>query len=170
MEMTLKDRLAEAMAGPPKISQAALARACKVSQPSVNDWLSGKTKTIKGPTLLRVARFLRVSPDWLATGKGARIYHAEGQHDVKHRVSESGYGSQNDNLDALILSTAEQWVRFEEGTGRKFQPVRRLERIMEIVQLIQADGGALLPASTERLIEQARQGEKNGWRDDEAGG
>lgn len=59
------------MAGPPKISQAALARACGITAPSVNDWLSGKTKTIEGQNLLLAADFLKVLPMWLATGKGA---------------------------------------------------------------------------------------------------
>lgn len=67
---TLKDRLKVVMDGPPKISQAALARACKVTAPSVNDWRSGKTKTLEGENLLRAADFLRVNPQWLATGKG----------------------------------------------------------------------------------------------------
>nr|WP_122302276.1 S24 family peptidase [Pseudomonas amygdali] len=58
------------MAGPPKISQAALARACGVTAPSVNDWVSGKTKTIEGQNLLLAADFLQVVPLWLATGKG----------------------------------------------------------------------------------------------------
>ncbi|UBZ00229.1 helix-turn-helix domain-containing protein [Pseudomonas cannabina pv. alisalensis] len=58
------------MAGPPKVSQAALARACGVTAPSVNDWVSGKTKTIEGQNLLLAADFLQVAPLWLATGKG----------------------------------------------------------------------------------------------------
>lgn len=70
MTNALKDRLGEAMAGPPKKKQADLARACGVKQPSVNDWLSGKTKSIEGANLLRAAKFLGVRPDWLATGKG----------------------------------------------------------------------------------------------------
>ncbi|WP_412534753.1 LexA family protein [Pseudomonas amygdali] len=67
---TFKERLKLAMAGPPKISQAALARACGVTAPSVNDWVSGKTKTIEGQNLLLAADFLQVVPLWLATGKG----------------------------------------------------------------------------------------------------
>jgi len=58
------------MAGPPKVSQVALARACGIRAPSVNDWLSGKTKTIEGRNLLLAAEFLKVQPMWLATGKG----------------------------------------------------------------------------------------------------
>ncbi|WP_235667984.1 helix-turn-helix domain-containing protein, partial [Pseudomonas amygdali] len=67
---TFKERLKLAMAGPPKVSQAALARACGVTAPSVNDWVSGKTKTIEGQNLLLAADFLQVVPLWLATGKG----------------------------------------------------------------------------------------------------
>lgn len=67
---TLQERLKTVMAGPPKVTQAALARACGVRAPSVNDWLSGKTKTIEGENLLLAAEFLKVLPMWLATGKG----------------------------------------------------------------------------------------------------
>lgn len=67
---TLQDRLRQIMAGPPKISQAALARACGIKPPSVNDWISGKTKTIEGQNLLLAAEFLGVAPKWLATGRG----------------------------------------------------------------------------------------------------
>jgi phage repressor protein C with HTH and peptisase S24 domain len=67
----LQERLRAAMAGPPKISQAALARACGITPPSVNDWLSGKTKAIEGENLLHAAELLKVTPMWLATGRGA---------------------------------------------------------------------------------------------------
>lgn len=67
---TLQERLRLIMAGPPKISQAALARACGIKPPSVNDWISGKTKTIEGQNLLLAAEFLGVVPKWLATGRG----------------------------------------------------------------------------------------------------
>lgn len=67
---TLQERLKLAMAGPPKVTQAALARACGVRAPSVNDWISGKTKTIEGENLLVAADYLKVMPMWLATGKG----------------------------------------------------------------------------------------------------
>ena len=69
---TLGARLRAALAGPPKKSQAALARACGVKPPSVHDWLSGETKTIEGQNLLRAAKFLGVSPEWLTTGKGPK--------------------------------------------------------------------------------------------------
>lgn len=70
MANTLGERLKLALDGPPKLSQAALARACGVKPPSVNDWITGKTKTIEGANLLNAAAFLNVAPRWLAEGIG----------------------------------------------------------------------------------------------------
>ncbi len=53
-------------------SQAGLARACGIKQPSVHGWLSGKTKHIEGANLLRAAAYLGVNPEWLATGRGPK--------------------------------------------------------------------------------------------------
>lgn len=52
------------------VNQTQLAHACGVRPPSVNGWLSGKSKFLKGENLLAAAEFLRVNPWWLATGKG----------------------------------------------------------------------------------------------------
>lgn len=70
--MSLSDRLREAMqdAG---INQRELARRCAVSPPSVNGWLSGKAKFLRGENLLRAASVLNVSDHWLATGKGPKL-------------------------------------------------------------------------------------------------
>jgi transcriptional regulator with XRE-family HTH domain len=67
---TLSTRLAEALDGPPKRSQLELSIACGVSAPSVNDWLSGKTKSVRSQYLLKAAKFLNVRFEWLATGLG----------------------------------------------------------------------------------------------------
>ena len=85
---TFKDRLALAMKGPPKVSQAALARACGVKPPSVTDWLSGRTKTLEGKNLLSAAAFLKVSPDWLATGKGS-MQSAKTANPSRYQVTEA---------------------------------------------------------------------------------
>ena len=86
MNSTLSDRLKEAMKGPPKITGVALARACKVTPPSVNGWLSGKSKTIEGSNLVAAAEFLKVNPKWLADGKGPK-YPTEETAPV-YRISE----------------------------------------------------------------------------------
>lgn len=70
MQNTLKERLEWAMREASDVSQADLARACGIKQPSVNDWISGKTKTIKGANLLNASRLLGVRPEWLASGMG----------------------------------------------------------------------------------------------------
>lgn len=70
MSTTLKERLQKAMAGPPKVTGAALARACGIKPPSVSAWVSGHTKSIEGSHLLAAARLLRVRPEWLADGLG----------------------------------------------------------------------------------------------------
>jgi transcriptional regulator with XRE-family HTH domain len=67
---TLKSRMEYAMAGPPKVTQADLAKACGVSRPSVNAWCSGETKTLKGKSLVHAAAFLKVRPRWLGEGVG----------------------------------------------------------------------------------------------------
>lgn len=69
-KQTLRDRLLQAMEGPPSVTAADLARACQVKPPSVSNWLSGKTKTLKGESLTRAARKLGVSPAWLGLGDG----------------------------------------------------------------------------------------------------
>lgn len=67
--MELKDRLKLAMSDP-KVTGKDLAKACKIKPPSVSDWLSGKTQSIEASNLLAAAKFLNVSPDWLASGVG----------------------------------------------------------------------------------------------------
>ena len=54
------------------LSQADLARECGVKPPSVNGWLSGKSKFLRGENLLKAAKALNVSQSWLATGKGSK--------------------------------------------------------------------------------------------------
>lgn len=69
---TLADRLRQLGADLDRGWQASLARHCGVKPPSVADWLSGKTKTLEGENLLRAAEFFKVTPGWLATGKGPK--------------------------------------------------------------------------------------------------
>tara|TARA_Y100000034_G_scaffold136379_1_gene212502 strand:+ start:1104 stop:1835 length:732 start_codon:yes stop_codon:yes gene_type:complete len=68
---SLAERLERARVGPPKRTKKAIADAVGISTASVNDWFSGKTKTIEASNLIKAARFLNVEPDWLATGRGA---------------------------------------------------------------------------------------------------
>lgn len=69
---TLADRLKAAMADA-GVRQLDLARATGVSAPSVNNWLSGKTRTLKGVSLVKAASVLGVNDLWLAEGSGPRL-------------------------------------------------------------------------------------------------
>lgn len=67
---SLADRLRAAMQDA-EINQKQLADAVGVKPPSVNGWLSSKAKFLRGENLLKAARTLGVSQDWLATGRGS---------------------------------------------------------------------------------------------------
>lgn len=69
---TLAERLKYAMEvlPPKKIKGVDLARAVGVKPPSVSDWLTGKSKNMDGPNLVRAAKFLKVNSTWLGTGVG----------------------------------------------------------------------------------------------------
>lgn len=68
---TLQERITLALhSHPDKPRQAALGRACGVASASVTAWFKGETKSMKGETLLKAARFLNVRPEWLESGLG----------------------------------------------------------------------------------------------------
>ena len=67
---TLSDRMRYALDQSGK-TQSALAKACGISVVSVNDWLSGKTKSLKASTALKAAFCLKVDVAWLTTGTGS---------------------------------------------------------------------------------------------------
>lgn len=72
---SLKDRLEWAMSQDWNAGKtdADLARAAGVKPPSIADWKSGDTKTLKAEPAIRAAMFLGVSPLWLACGAGSAI-------------------------------------------------------------------------------------------------
>ena len=109
----MKERLIQAMKGPPRITQAALARACGVTPQAVNAWLRGGSKGLSGANLITVARFLRVSPEWLATGKGP-------PRDESVKV---GVESQSVILDPATMLRALRYLerRFAEA-GQRYDP------------------------------------------------
>lgn len=69
----LKDRVQEAFSLLPaeKQNQRKLAEFCGVRPPSVHDWFSGATKSLKGKSLIKAAEYLNVDEMWLATGRGS---------------------------------------------------------------------------------------------------
>lgn len=67
---TLKERLTELRAEHPHITQASLANTVGITQASVSDWFTGKTKSLMSDTAAKVAPIYGVTVRWLATGEG----------------------------------------------------------------------------------------------------
>ena len=103
------------MRGPPVMGQAALARACGLSKPTVSNWLGGRTKDLKGPSLLAAAKALKVNPEWLASGKGPMRDESVKVESVSHSMS-------------LDLDTFIRAVKFMQRIaalhGATFDPLR----------------------------------------------
>lgn len=58
-----------------KMSQAALAKAAGVKQPSISELESGETKIISGDTLIAISQALQVRPEWIVTGREPMEVH-----------------------------------------------------------------------------------------------
>jgi hypothetical protein len=67
---TLQARIEEAMRRNPLLSQAEIARACRVKPPSVTDWLNGNTKILRSGTAKFAAELFGCDQNWLALGIG----------------------------------------------------------------------------------------------------
>lgn len=136
--MSLSDRLTLAMSSA-GISQADLARACKVKPPSVHGWLSGKAKFLRGENLLLAAAALGVNQQWLATGEGPMLPETGGNSLAVRAASlaptpapgapaisvpllanagSMGPGTDVQHEDVLVgqIALSEQWV------ARRLQP------------------------------------------------
>lgn len=82
---------------------------------------------------------------------------------------QMGRPSQIQPMDLAIVTQAERWVRFEEdalkrGGNKKpwgddpvSQPVRRLQRLIQLAQLLEARGGQLQPEEAAEIIDAVRQ-------------
>jgi phage repressor protein C with HTH and peptisase S24 domain len=68
--LTLAERLQLALSRIEGARPADLARACGVKKPSVSEWLSGATKTLRSDSFRKAAVFLRCRREWLETGIG----------------------------------------------------------------------------------------------------
>jgi len=67
--MTLADRIKAARIGA-GLSQLALAQKCGIAGPSLHNLESGRSKSMRQATLLRMAKAVGQSPEWLAFGTG----------------------------------------------------------------------------------------------------
>lgn len=70
---TLKERLTQAMAHANKDNQSKLAREVGVTRAAVSKWMSTATTSLQTEHAFRVAKYLGVNPQWLATGEGSML-------------------------------------------------------------------------------------------------
>lgn len=99
--MSLSDRFKSISAEMPRGWQSKLAKKCGVKPPSVNDWLSGKTKNLEGTHLNKAADFFGVSPEWLATGTGPKFPNPKNTS-VRHSSRELDPAELVDAFEALF--------------------------------------------------------------------
>ncbi|APW38988.1 hypothetical protein RD110_18720 [Rhodoferax koreense] len=112
---TLQDRINERM-GVMKLTNAQLAKAAGVKPPTSFNWANGRTKNIKGEPLLRAAKALGVTPEWLASGKGTKFPASEGANNSV-REAEREYRPQRE-FDAWTLEAIGIFERMREADRR----------------------------------------------------
>lgn len=105
---TLAERIRKA-AEEAEVSQADLAAACGVSRPSVNDWMSGKTKTLKAASAQRAATCLGVCFLWLTEGRGPM--RPSDTHRVREPEIATLYLSSNTHNETppIISNPPDRW-------------------------------------------------------------
>ncbi|QDQ25629.1 helix-turn-helix transcriptional regulator [Chitinimonas arctica] len=157
MSTLLKDRISEALllAG---LDQSELARRIGVSSVAVNGWCTGATKSIKGENLLKAAMHLNVHPIWLATGKGERSPHGQGNISTEPRpirTFEDGDPLEEDEVEVARLTLKAsagggrlQWEIDTKGTPNRFRKGWCNRKGFDPTKLvtIMADGDSMSPA------------------------
>ena len=159
MGTDLKDRLDAAMKRRNKTVRE-LVETTGLSKSAIHFLLDGTTRpeTVRAWNIDLLCKALEVDREWLLYGTG----HMNRQEPMKVGEGEAGYQSQLPALDPAILSRAEFWVRVEERAGVKYPDLRRAERIIDLYQMIQADGGTDLTAEHAIALVQAAQGQSGG--------
>jgi transcriptional regulator with XRE-family HTH domain len=150
--MALSERLREALEAS-GMNQRELAAACGVKPPSVNGWLSGKSKFLRGENLLLAAKALNVSDQWLATGKLP-----------KERQAASESHSQSVRFDPEIVRDVARALQevFEELEYEPFDLARDAELFIELYERVVERGESSSSSNLvwlgTRITERARLG------------
>ena len=126
------------------ITQTQLARMTGFSPASVNNWLSGETKSLKAETANKIAQALRVNAVWLITGVGEIHPHKHDAIDQDGTVvlkrfdvaASCGYGAFPSESESQVeeLVVSEGW--FRENISSAIRPG---------YQLITARGDSMEP-------------------------
>lgn len=120
---TWNDRLAIAIKESP-FSQTDLARIVKVSNPTVSDWVKGKTKEMKRENVSPVCRTLDITEKWLFEGKGPM--RPGGQDSVREVHGNYSAADIRGWVPLISYVQAGQWSEamdiYEPGYGEKLSP------------------------------------------------
>lgn len=143
----LKDRMRLALQESGK-DQSELSRAAGITSVAVNNWCTGAVKSIRSDTLLKVAKALGVTPEWLASGMGPMNVKAQQQEDSFPRIPREedyflipifstygacGNGFLNDNIEV----TGEKAFRKEQ--------IKKLDVDPSLACVIHAAGDSMYP-------------------------
>ena len=104
-----------------KLTQAELGNLIGVHKSSVSQWENGLTKKMDGENLVRTAKALGVTPEWLSTGKGEKqIMQTLHEHENYISLSESrnyipliswvSAGNWCEAIDNFSPGDAEEWL------------------------------------------------------------
>lgn len=108
---TLSDRLKAALAES-ALTQADLARACSIKAPSVNAWISGRTKNLRGENLVRIAAALQVNIAWLANGQGP-MRPAAGAHRIEQPAPVYGWPFKSLSAERFLALPSDERAQVE---------------------------------------------------------
>lgn len=145
MNTTLSERIKLAM-DEGGFTQASLAEAAGLSQPSVWKITSGKSKS--STKIVELARALKVRPEWLATGRGEMKYsrkvndHDEPNHEPTYVLTEPSYLVQvldNDENSVDIVSVPDFVITKNPKAFRLTQPTGFTEFPKGAMIVIDAD-------------------------------
>jgi len=104
---TIGQRIKQArLARKPRMSQQQLADAVGVSRPAVTQWETGETRALEGENLVRVARALEVTTDWLLYGTGPGPGEPRSTRTVKVAVNDQVVEVDEESLRLVLAMQA----------------------------------------------------------------
>ncbi len=114
------------------LSQKELADICGVSAPAVNDWLSGKTKSLKASTLLKAAKALSVSPQWLESGLGVKALRSDNRVSDYVLLIDPVAQQLQRMIEHLLPEDQKKLLEYAEMLGLKRLHDQRKQRIASL--------------------------------------
>lgn len=97
---TLANRIKEALDAR-GMTQAELARMIGIAQPSVNNWVSGESKSMRAEVAVRAAKALGVRVGWLVFGEGDMF-----ERNVEEHLWSASLSGRQRQLEKLIAAIA----------------------------------------------------------------